>query len=88
MRQVSHEKIINWIDDHPNPDGTIGKALTYVLPTRGCKYAMAKHGGCSMCTLPMDNPLEPSTELIQTNPVNNFYFHFFKGKSWYTPIPL
>ncbi|MFV2013941.1 MAG: archaeosine biosynthesis radical SAM protein RaSEA [Candidatus Heimdallarchaeota archaeon] len=68
MRQISHEKIINWIDDHSNLDGTIGKALTFVLPTRGCKYAMAKHGGCSMCTLPMDNPLEPSADFIQTLP--------------------
>jgi radical SAM enzyme (TIGR01210 family) len=68
MRMQSHEKIINWIDDHPIADGSVGKALTYVLPTRGCKYAMAKHGGCSMCTLPMDNPLEPSMDLINDLP--------------------
>lgn len=79
MRQVRHEKIINWIDDHPNPDGTIGKALTFVLPTRGCKYAMAKHGGCSMCTLPMDNPLEPTKELIQTLPERTMKIFNEKG---------
>ncbi|MHA2099979.1 MAG: hypothetical protein ACW99A_14975, partial [Candidatus Kariarchaeaceae archaeon] len=61
MRKKSHEKIVSWIDNHPMNEGSVGKALTFVLPTKGCKYAMANHGGCSMCTLPMDNPLDPSS---------------------------
>ncbi|MDH5401994.1 MAG: archaeosine biosynthesis radical SAM protein RaSEA [Candidatus Heimdallarchaeota archaeon] len=67
-RKLHHDKIINWIDEYPMKDGKRGLALTMILPTKGCKYAMAKHGGCSMCTLPMDNPLQPTETLIKSLP--------------------
>ncbi|OLS21095.1 MAG: hypothetical protein HeimC2_34710 [Candidatus Heimdallarchaeota archaeon LC_2] len=81
QRKINHDKIISWIDDHPNPDGSVSKALTYVLPTKGCKYAMAKHGGCSMCTLPMDNPLEPTEEEISILPQRSLEIFKEKGGS-------
>lgn len=80
-RKQTHNKIINWIDEHPKLDGTVGKALTYVLPTKGCKYAMAKHGGCSMCTLPMDNPLEPTEDDIASLPKRALEIFEEKGGS-------
>ncbi|MCY3414073.1 MAG: archaeosine biosynthesis radical SAM protein RaSEA [Candidatus Heimdallarchaeota archaeon] len=68
LRNDFHDKIINWIDANPLDDGTITEALTMVLPTKGCKYALAWHGGCSMCTLPTDNPLNPTDALLQSLP--------------------
>lgn len=68
LRKEYHDKIINWVDQVLLPDGTTGEALTFVLPTRGCKYATASHGGCTMCTLPTDNPLAPTMELLNSLP--------------------
>lgn len=81
QRKISHTKIISWIDEHHNRDGSVSKALTYVLPTKGCKYAMAKHGGCSMCTLPMDNPLKPTDDEISKLPQRSFEIFKEKGGS-------
>ncbi len=81
QRKISHSKIISWIDEHHNPDGSVSKALTYVLPTKGCKYAMAKHGGCSMCTLPMDNPLKPTEDEISNLPQRSLEIFDEKGGS-------
>ncbi len=61
-------KIIQWVDDYPMKDGSVSQALVFVLPTKGCKYSLAKHGGCSMCPLPLDNPWDPSDELIHSLP--------------------
>ncbi len=83
LRSESHDHIINWVDNSPfkNSKGTIvpGKSLTFVLPTKGCKYAMAKHGGCSMCTLPMDNPLNPSSQIIDSLPERTLEIFNKKG---------
>ena len=95
LRSESHDHIINWVDNSPfkNSKGTIvpGKSLTFVLPTKGCKYAMAKHGGCSMCTLPMDNPLNPSSQVIDSLPERTLEIfnkkggvEEFKGVKFYT----
>ena len=63
-----HSNITNWIDEHHFRNKENGLALAFVLPTKGCKYARAKHGGCSFCTLPTDNPLAPSKEDISNLP--------------------
>ena len=79
-RQQEHEKIINWVDLMYTPNGP-SEALTMVLPTKGCKYATANHGGCSMCTLPTDNPLQPSQALIQSLPERAWEIFNNKGGS-------
>lgn len=81
MRQINHKKIINWTDYSPMRDGSVAEALVMVLPTAGCKYALAKHGGCSMCTLPMDNPLRPSEETIKAFPEMAWDLFVEKGGS-------
>ena len=63
-----HDKIINWIDGHKFKDGSTGKSIAFILPTKACKYARASHGGCSFCTLPTDNPWNPSDELLNALP--------------------
>ena len=63
-----HNRIINWIDGHYFVNGTVGESLAFVLPTRACKYARAKHGGCSFCTLPTDNPWNPEAQMIEELP--------------------
>ncbi len=63
-----HERIINWKDQHYFGNGKQGSSLAMVLPTRACKYARAKHGGCSFCTLPTDNPYNPTEEMIKRIP--------------------
>lgn len=78
-RKEYHDKFINWIDMAHLRDGTQTEALTMVLPTRGCKYATAWHGGCTMCTLPNDNPLKPTDELINSFPERAFQLFESKG---------
>lgn len=68
QERVEHQRITNWIDKHYYADGSVGHSLAMVLPTRACKYARAKHGGCSFCTLPSDNPLNPTEEQLHDLP--------------------
>ncbi len=63
-----HFRVISWIEGAPLPDGSRGTSLTFILPTRACKFAEAKHGGCSMCGYPNENPPEPPQELLETLP--------------------
>ncbi|MFX0162353.1 MAG: archaeosine biosynthesis radical SAM protein RaSEA [Candidatus Hodarchaeota archaeon] len=37
-----------WIENDRLLKG-VGKALTIILPTKGCSWALSKSGGCSMC---------------------------------------
>ncbi len=81
-REKQHTKITSWVDNHILPDGTMGKAIAMVLPTRACKYARAKHGGCSFCTLPSDNPLNPSDEDLKRIPDNAERMFVEKSKKY------
>lgn len=78
QQRKEHTKIISWVDSHYLPDGRVVNALAMVLPTRACKYARAKHGGCSFCTLPSDNPYNPSEEDLKLIPENAL--HIFQEK--------
>lgn len=80
-RKEEHDKFINWVDKNHMKDGSTSDALTMVLPTKGCKYAMAWHGGCSMCTLPTDNPLNPSDEFVRSFPDRALKLFMLKGGS-------
>ena len=66
LRKEEHDKFINWIDVNPMRDGSVSQVLTIVLPTRGCKFALAWHGGCTMCSLPSDNPRNPSESFVKS----------------------
>ncbi len=81
QRQEFHDKIIHWVDKVPLLNGGIGESLTFVLPTKGCKYALAKHGGCTMCTLPNDNPMNPTKELLDSLPERTMEIFEHKGGS-------
>ena len=63
-----HNRIVSWIDAHYFTTGTTGESLAFILPTKACKYARAKHGGCSFCTLPTDNPWNPDERMIEELP--------------------
>ncbi len=67
-KRKSHFRIISWIEGAPLPSGERGTSLTFILPTRACKFAEAKHGGCSMCGYPNENPPDPPQELLETLP--------------------
>jgi archaeosine synthase beta-subunit len=83
--RVEHQNIINWVDKHYFANGSIGHSLAMVLPTRACKYARAKHGGCSFCTLPSDNPLNPTDEQLKLLP-NRTLEIFLKKKQEYPDL--
>ncbi len=90
-RNEFHDKLINWVDTNYMLDASTADVLTFVLPTRGCKYALAWHGGCTMCTLPTDNPLNPTDELIESFPERAMRIfeekggkERFKGVKFYT----
>ena len=74
-------KIRAWLEGAPLPNGGKGTSLTFVLPTRGCKFAEAKHGGCSMCGYPNENPLDPPLQYLETLPEKTMeIFHSKKVK--------
>ena len=50
-------KVTHWEEDHRLRSGK-GKALVFILPTKGCSWALAKSGGCSICGYIYDNPQE------------------------------
>ncbi|MHA2092174.1 MAG: archaeosine biosynthesis radical SAM protein RaSEA [Candidatus Kariarchaeaceae archaeon] len=81
MRKQEMTRIINWMDRYPSLEGEEAMAIVFILPTKGCKYALAKHGGCSMCTLPMDNPLAPTDESINALPERVWQIFQEKGGS-------
>ena len=56
-------KVIHWTENSRLRSGP-GKAIVFILPTRGCSWALSKSGGCSICGYIYDNPTEPDFELI------------------------
>ncbi len=50
-------KVVHWVEDHRLRSGP-GKAIVFILPTRGCSWALSKSGGCSICGYIYDNPKE------------------------------
>lgn len=49
------KKVISWIEDHRLRSKS-AKALVFILPTRGCSWALSGSGGCSFCGYLYDNP--------------------------------
>jgi predicted RNA-binding protein (TIGR00451 family) len=56
-------KVIHWDEEHYLRSG-LGKALVFILPTKGCSWALSKSGGCSICGYIYDNPQEPDFDMI------------------------
>ena len=48
--------IASWIQDDIFHDKTMGKSLTIILRTKGCRWAY-ETGGCTMCSYLMDASL-------------------------------
>lgn len=64
LAKRSHtRKLIYWEENHRLRDGP-GKALVFIIPTRGCSWAMSQSGGCSICGYLYDNPEQPDFEKI------------------------
>ncbi len=57
------KKIVAWKEDHRLRTGA-AKALVFILPTRGCSWALSKSGGCSICGYIYDNPQSPNFEQL------------------------
>ena len=54
-RRSKEKNLIAWVEDHRLRSGK-GKALVFILPTKGCSWALSKSGGCSICGYLYDNP--------------------------------
>jgi radical SAM enzyme (TIGR01210 family) len=62
LGERSHSrKVVHWVEDHRLRSGP-GKAIVFILPTKGCSWALSKSGGCSICGYIYDNPQEPDFE--------------------------
>ncbi|MHA1218920.1 MAG: archaeosine biosynthesis radical SAM protein RaSEA [Candidatus Heimdallarchaeaceae archaeon] len=62
LGERSHSrKVVHWVEDHRLHSGP-GKAIVFILPTKGCSWALSKSGGCSICGYIYDNPQEPNFE--------------------------
>ena len=64
VKRKNHIKVKSWIEDFPLISGEIGKAIVFILPTRGCYLALSKLGGCSMCSYLFDNPAKPDPSIL------------------------
>ncbi|MCG3215539.1 MAG: archaeosine biosynthesis radical SAM protein RaSEA [Candidatus Heimdallarchaeota archaeon] len=56
-------RIIHWEEKHRIKSEVV-KALVFILPTRGCSWALSGSGGCSVCGYLYDNPQKPDFEMI------------------------
>ena len=60
----SHSRdVVHWEEDHRLRSGA-AKAIVFILPTRGCSWALSNSGGCSICGYLYDNPQHPDFEKI------------------------
>ncbi|MFX0005134.1 MAG: TIGR01210 family radical SAM protein, partial [Candidatus Hermodarchaeota archaeon] len=51
----------------------IGKEFTIILRTKGCSWALSKHGGCSMCGYYLD---AAKRKISSSNLINQFDYAF------------
>ena len=64
LQSRSHSRnVVNWEEDHRLRSGK-GRALVFILPTRGCSWALSKSGGCSICGYIYDNPQQTDFDMI------------------------
>lgn len=64
LPERSHsKKVIYWVED-TRLRNEKGKAIVFILPTKGCSWASSKSGGCSICGYIYDNPIEPDYQTI------------------------
>lgn len=72
-------KVTHWTENHRLRSGK-GTALVFILPTRGCSWALAKSGGCSICGYIYDNPQESNFDLIVSSIKNTLRRTIDEGK--------
>jgi radical SAM enzyme (TIGR01210 family) len=64
LSERSHtRKVVHWVENHRLLSGP-GKAIVFILPTKGCSWALSGSGGCSICGYIYDNPQESDFENI------------------------
>lgn len=64
LESRSHSReVVHWEEDHRLRSGT-AKAIVFILPTKGCSWALSNSGGCSICGYLYDNPQHPDFEKI------------------------
>lgn len=100
LEERSHSRsVINWEENHHLRQGE-GKAIVFILPTRGCSWALSRSGGCSICGYIYDNPTETDYDMIlnsikeklkeKIKPGNIYSVKLFSSGSFLDPkeIPL
>ncbi|MCG3218115.1 MAG: archaeosine biosynthesis radical SAM protein RaSEA [Candidatus Heimdallarchaeota archaeon] len=60
-----YRPVKKWIESCRLLNGRTSKALVFILPTRGCSWAL-KDGGCTMCGYIYDNPVEPTLDELKS----------------------
>ena len=64
LENRSHTReVVHWVEEHRLRSGA-AKALVFILPTKGCSWALSNSGGCSICGYIYDNPQQPDFEKI------------------------
>ncbi len=64
LESRSHSRdLVHWEEDHRLRSGA-AKAIVFILPTKGCSWALSNSGGCSICGYLYDNPQHPDFEKI------------------------
>ncbi len=72
-------KVTHWKEDHRLRSGK-GEALVFILPTKGCSWALAKSGGCSICGYIYDNPQESDFDMMVSSIKNSLRRTIEEGK--------
>jgi len=64
LENRSHTReVVHWVEEHRLRSGA-AKALVFILPTKGCSWALSNSGGCSICGYIYDNPQHTDFEKI------------------------
>ncbi|MCG3226244.1 MAG: archaeosine biosynthesis radical SAM protein RaSEA [Candidatus Heimdallarchaeota archaeon] len=72
-------KVTHWKENHRLRSGK-GEALVFILPTKGCSWALAKSGGCSICGYIYDNPQESDFDMMVSSIKNTLRRTIEEGK--------
>ncbi|MBY8999494.1 MAG: archaeosine biosynthesis radical SAM protein RaSEA [Candidatus Heimdallarchaeota archaeon] len=64
LQSRAHSKKIVYWEEDSRLRSEQGKALVFILPTRGCSWALSKSGGCSICGYIYDNPQQTDFDSI------------------------